>query len=169
MQNCTIIGNGATLPPGAQNKIMLGSPASTLYAAGPLGVTCTNTAFTIPSAVGLSVDSSLGATGQVLTSAGTNLGLTWSGPIARTITATGALAAPLASLYVSTGGAHTATLPASANGITVYFKNLATGALTIASTGPIYARGTLSNAPIVVPVGGQVGLVNDGTNWCQTL
>ena len=60
---------------------------------------------------------------------------------------------PLASLYVSTGNAAlTATLPASANGITVYFKNLATGALTIASTN-IYARGTISNNSITVPPG----------------
>lgn len=168
MQNCLILGHGATLPPGSQNKIILGSPISTLYAAGTLGVSCTNSVLNIPSTVGLSINSSLGSNGQVLMSTDPQ-GLTWGGQSARTITATGTLTAPLASLYVSTGNAAlTATLPASANGITVYFKNLAAGALTIASTN-IYARGTISNNSITVPPGGQIGLSNDGTNWCQIL
>jgi hypothetical protein len=165
MQNCIILGHGATLPPDSQNKIILGSPVSTLYAAGALGVSYTNTEMTIPPTVGLSINSSLGSIGQVLMSTGQ--GLTWGGLAARTITSTGELTAPLASLYVSTASL-TATLPASANGITVYFKNLAAGALTIASTN-IYAKGSIINNSIIVPAGGQVGLSNDGTNWCQIL
>ena len=170
----TLIGYGAVLPnPGADNQVVVGSAADTVYIGGAAGLVVNQaTGVQLPAAGPLIVNLSAGSVGLPLVSSGADNPPRWQ-PTPVTVTASTYLipSAPVAGLYVVNhpGGLTTFTLPAlsadsSFIGNCLVIKAITAATVTVAGPGTI-TQGIDPVSSISMSAGDVAEFISSATTW----
>jgi len=167
----TLIGYGAVLPnPGADNQVVVGSAADTVYIGGTAGLIVNQaTGVQLPAAGPLIVNFSEGSAGLPLVSNGPDLPPYWQ-PIPVTVRSTTTINSPVAGLYVINSLDHVVlTLPAlgagsSFIGNSLVIKARSSATINVAGSGTI-TQGIGPVSSISMSAGDVAEFISSATTW----
>ena len=168
-----LLGYGAIAPNKQGNRqIVLGSALATTYmsgaGSGSGGLIVNSGALTFNTNSQLTLNNSVGVSGQILTSNGPNASPYWGPLLPQTLSSVLSLTLPLASLYTISNQINPWTLtlpaPAAATNSPIWIKNMSTPSGNV--TGLIVKAGSTSVVSTVTMNTGDTGLFeSDGTYW----
>lgn len=167
----TLIGYGAVLPnPGADNQVVVGSAADTVYIGGSAGLIVNQaTGVQLPAAGPLIVNFSEGSAGLPLVSNGPNLPPYWQ-PTPVTVGSTSSISSPVAGLYVIFApNPVVLTLPAlgagsSFIGNSLVIKARSNATINVAESGTI-TQGFTPVSSISMIAGDVAEFISSATTW----
>ena len=171
--NNTLIGNGATVPLGSSNTVILGGSGSTVYMGGAQGgnsgMTVSGGALSLLGSTRLQIHTDAGAVGAALLSGGAGAAPYWSPASIAVTTTPHVMTSPPSALYTMNGTASEFRLIAAtaAPRAVIAIKNLLGTSCTITRTdSTIVDVGALTaSTGMTLLSGNAASLAGDGTYW----